>query len=67
MLIRRVNDMFRDLCVIDGFGFVCNDMITTKYLWKDVIRLQDLGTSILSKKCIKFVNNYLFSNFFNHF
>ena len=59
--------MFRDLCVINGFGFVCNDMIRTKYLWKDVIRLQDLGTSILSKKCIKFVNNYLFSNFFNHF
>ena len=56
--------MFRDLCIVNGFGFICNDMITTKYRWKD---LQDLGTSILSKKCIDFVNNYLFSNFDNHF
>ena len=63
-LIRLVNNMFRDLCIVNGFGFICNDMITTKYRWKD---LQDLGTSILSKKCIDFVNNYLFSNFDNHF
>ena len=37
-------------------------MITTKYLWKDGIHLQDLFTSILSKNFIEFVNNYLFSN-----
>ena len=42
--------ILRDLCVINGFGFFCNDMITTKYLWKDGIHLQDLGMSILSKK-----------------
>ena len=62
-LIRRLNDMLRDLCVINGFRLICNDMITTKYLWKDGIHLQDLGTSILSKSFIEFVNNYLFSNF----
>ena len=45
-LIRRVSDMLRDLCVNNGFGFICNDMITTKYIWKDGIHLQDLGTSI---------------------
>ena len=58
-LIRRVNDMLRNLCVINCFGFICNDMITTKYLWKDGIHLQDLGTSILSKNFIEFANNYL--------
>ena len=42
-------------------------MITTKYLWKDGIHLQDLGTSILSKTFIEFVNNYLFSNFDDRF
>ena len=42
--------MLRDLCIINGFGFFCNDMITTKYLWKDGIHLQDLGMSILRKK-----------------
>ena len=56
-LIRCVNDMFCDLCVINGFGFICNDMmITTKHLWKYGIHLQDLGTSILSKNFIEFVN-----------
>ena len=49
-LIRRVDDMLRDLCVINGFGFICNDMITAKCLWKDGIHLQDVDTSILSKK-----------------
>ena len=49
--------MFCDLCVINGFGFICNDMImTTKHLWKYGIHLQDLGTSILSKNFIEFVN-----------
>ena len=34
--------MLRDLCVINGFGFICSDMIATKYLCKDGIHLQDL-------------------------
>ena len=58
-LIRRVNDMLRDLCVINGFGFICNDMITTKCLC--------LGTSILSKNFIEIINNYLFSNLDDRF
>ena len=56
-LIRHVNDMLCDLCVINGFGFIFNDMITTKYLWKDINHLQDLGMSILSKNFIESVNN----------
>ena len=59
--------MMRDLCVINGFGFICNDMTTTKYLWKDGIHLQDLDTRILGKNFIEFVNNYLFGNFDDHF
>ena len=59
--------MLCDLCIINGFGFVCNDMITTIYLWKDSIHLQDLGTSVLSKNFIKFVNNNLIGNLDDHF
>ena len=62
--------MLRDLYVINGFGFICNDMIMTKYLkylWEAGIHLQDLGTSILSKNFIEFVNNYLFSNLDDRF
>ena len=51
--------MLRDLCVINGFGFICNDMMMTKYIWKDGIHLQDPSTSILSKRFIEFVNNCL--------
>ena len=51
--------MLRDLCVINGFGSICNDIITAKYLCKDSVYLQDLGTSILSKNFTEFLNNYL--------
>ena len=59
--------MLRDLCVINSFSFICNDIIATTYLWKGGIHLQDLGMSILSKKPIEFVSNYLFSNFDDRF
>ena len=39
-------------------GFICNS-ITKKYLLKNRIRLQDLGTSISGNNFIEFVNNYL--------
>ena len=52
-LIGRVNDFLRELCSINGFGYICNDTITTKYLWKDGIYLHDLGTNILRNTLIK--------------
>ena len=58
-LIRRVNDMLRDLSVIKGFTFIFNDMITAKCLWKYGIHIQDLSTSISSKNFIKIVNYYI--------
>ena len=61
-LIRPINDILSDLCIINDFGFICNNMIMTKYPWKDGIHLQDLDTSILNKNFIEFVNNYIFSN-----
>ena len=66
-LIRCVNDLLRDLCSMNGFGYICNDTITTEYLWKDGIHLQDLGTTILSSNFIKFVNSFLVDNDNNHF
>ena len=39
-LIRRVNDLLRDLCSMNGFGYICNDAITTEYLerWNSFTR-----------------------------
>ena len=66
-LRRRVNDSLRDLCSTNGFGYICNDAITTEYLWKDGIHWQDLGTNILSSNFITFVNSFLIDNDNNRF
>ena len=57
----------RDLCSMNGFGYICNDAITTEYLWKDGIHLQDLGTNISSSNFIKFANSFLVDNDSNRF
>ena len=66
-LIRRANNLLRDLGSMSDFGYICNDAITTKYLWKDGIHLQDLGTNILSSNFIKFVNSFSVDNDNNRF
>ena len=52
---------------MNSFGSICNDAITTEYLWKDGIHLQDLGTNILISNFIKFVNSFLVDNDNNRF
>ena len=64
-IVRRVNDILRDICEKNGFSFICNDVITTNYLWKD--GGQDMGTHILSNHFLKFLNYSIDSNFDNHF
>ena len=66
-LTRRVNDLLRDLCSLNGFGYICTNAITTEYLWKDGIHLQDLGTNISSSNFIKFANSFLVDNDSNRF
>ena len=48
VIVRRVNDMLRDLCEENGSSIICNDVVTTDYLWKDGVHLLDIGTYILS-------------------
>ena len=66
-LTRRVNDLLRDLCSLNGFVYICTNAITTEYPWKDGIHLQDLGKYILSSNFIKFVNSFLVDNDHNSF
>ena len=61
-IIRRVNDQLRELCEINGFLFINNDMIATDHLWRDVIHLQDIGTNILTKHFYQVFNNFLFED-----
>ena len=66
-IVRRVNGILRDICEKNGFSFICNDVITTNYLWKDGVYLQDMGTQILINHFLKFLNYSIDSNFDNHF
>ena len=52
---------------MNGVGYILNDVVTTEYLWKDGIHLQDLGTNVLSTNYMKFVNSFLVDNHNNRF
>ena len=65
IIVRRVIDMLRDPCEKNGFSFICNNVSTTNYLWKDGVHLQDIGTHILSKNFLEFLNNFIDTNFDN--
>ena len=61
-VIRKVNDQLRELCEINGFLFIDNDIITTDHLWRDGIHLQDIGTNVLSRNFYQVLNNFLFED-----
>ena len=60
-IIRRVNDQLRELCEINGFLFINNDMIATDNP-TDIIHLQDIVTNILTKNFYQVFNNFLFED-----
>ena len=51
-MMRRVNDMLRDLC--EKLLFMRE--FITNYLWKIGVYLQEMGTHILSNHFLKFLN-----------
>ena len=61
-VIRRVKDKLRELCEINGFIFINNDIITTDHLWRDGIHLQNIGTNIFSRNFYQVLNNFLFED-----
>ena len=48
VLIRRENDLLRELCRINGFGYICDDTIITVFLerWNSFAKF--------AHKCFKF-------------
>ena len=61
-IIRRVSDQLRELCKINDFLFINNEMITTDHLWRDGIHLQYISTNILSRNFYQILNNFLFED-----
>ena len=64
--IRQVNDSLREQCVLNEFGFISNDNISRKHLWKDGIHLEDLGTNILAGNFADFLNRFILSKSSEH-
>ena len=57
----QVNDSLREQCVLNGFGFICNDNISRTHLWKNGIHLEDLGTNIPAGNFVDFLNRFTLS------
>ena len=65
-LIRQVNDRLREQCILNGFGFICNDNISRTYLWKDGMHLEEIGTSILAGNFVDFLKRFILSKSSEH-
>ena len=64
-LIQQVNDSLRKQCILNGFGFISNDISRT-HLWKDGIYLEDLGTNIAAGNFVDFLNRFILSKSSEH-
>ena len=56
-------ERLREQCVLNGFGFISNDNIPRTHLWKDGIKLEDLGTNSLAGNFVDFLNMFILSKF----
>ena len=65
-LIRQVNDILREQCVLNKFGFISNDNRSRTNLWKDGIHLEDSGTDILAGNFDGFLNRFILSKSSEH-
>ena len=54
--LKDINDKVRDICIKEGYHFICNESITKEYLWKDGIHLLDEGTVLLANNFINAIN-----------
>ena len=58
-LIRQVNDILREHCILNKFGFIFNDNRSRTNLWKDGIHLEDSDTDILAGNFDGFLNRFV--------
>ena len=60
-LILQVNDLLKDKSKESYFYFVCNDIVTRAYLWKDGIHLKNEGTRIFAGNLVDYLNDFVLS------
>ena len=55
--LKDINDKVRNMCVQEKFNYICNDEITTDFLWRDGLHLLDEGTNLLADNFIYALNS----------
>ena len=65
-LIWQVKNSLMEQCILNGFGFICNDNISRTHLWKDGIHLEDLGINIQAGNFVGFLNSFILSKSTEH-
>ena len=58
-IIRQLNRLLNEMCILNGFHYICNDNITPDFLWRDGIHLKDNGTNILAGNMVDYLNSAL--------
>ena len=64
-LIQHMNNRLRDQCILNGSGFISNDISRT-HLWKNGIHFGGLGTNILARNFVDFLNRFILSESCEH-
>ena len=60
-IIRQVNDLLKNKCKENNLRFVCNENVTSEYLWKDDIRLKNEGARIFAGNLVDYLNDFTLS------
>ena len=55
-IINQVNDILKDLCLINSFIFIDNSEIKRDMLWKDGIHLNDQGIYMFASNFVDYLN-----------
>ena len=55
--VNEINDLLKQRCAIENFGFISNEAIRENHLWKNGIHLIDQGTTIFANNFINVLNN----------
>ena len=54
-VIRQVNDLLLEKCKEHRFGYVSNDKITAKFLWKDGVHLRNDRTFVFASNVVNVI------------
>ena len=55
-IMTKVNEEISSTCAVNGFHFICNDIIDVSMIWKDGLHLTKDSTKVLANNFLKFLS-----------